>query len=70
MANLNLLEDEFAKEITIMAYIAEGREIGRAEGRAEEALKIARKMLAKGVHTETISEFTELDEETILSLKK
>jgi hypothetical protein len=27
-------------------------------------------MLAKGVPTETISEFTELDEETILSLKK
>jgi predicted transposase YdaD len=57
-----------------MAFIAEGREIGRVEGieigEEKRALKIASKMLAKGVPTETISEFTELDEETILSLKK
>jgi predicted transposase/invertase (TIGR01784 family) len=55
-------------------YIEMGRqqgiEVGIEQGRKERVFEIARKMLAEGVPAKTITEYTDLDEKTILSLKK
>ncbi|MDR2367719.1 MAG: hypothetical protein LBF58_06365 [Deltaproteobacteria bacterium] len=50
--------------------IGQGIEDGIKQGRKEGGFEIARKMLAEGVPAKTISKWTDLDEETILSLKK
>jgi len=42
---------------------------GRVEGREEEKLAMAKKMLAKGKDLEEIIEFTELSKEEIVKLK-
>ena len=51
--------------------IAEGKEIGLAEGEAKEKLATAKRMLAKGCYSlEVISELTSLSIEQVESLKE
>ena len=47
-----------------------GREEGRAEGAKQNSFDIAKRMLEKGIETETISELTGLTAEEVSRLKK
>ena len=51
--------------------IAEGKEIGLAEGEAKEKLATAKRMLARGCYSlEDIAELTSLPIEQIIALKE
>ena len=47
-----------------------GREEGRAEGAKQKSCDIAKRMLEKGIETETISELTGLTEKEISELNR
>ncbi|GHU58395.1 hypothetical protein FACS1894133_3070 [Clostridia bacterium] len=46
----------------------EGKLEGKIEGKIEKALQVAKKMLRKGVDSLTVSEYTDLDYDTIQRL--
>ena len=59
----------YRDNLAVMSFAeANGREKGRAEGKAEEKISIARQMKAKGFPTELIAEITKLSKEDIEQL--
>jgi predicted transposase/invertase (TIGR01784 family) len=60
----------FATEETRKIVERNAKAEGQKEGRKEEKLETAQKMITKGFDTETISEMTGLDVETINQLEK
>jgi len=52
----------------IQKGIQEGIQKGRIEGMKEKAIKVARKLLMKGMSIEEVAELTELPEEEIIKL--
>ncbi len=53
---------------TAERLIQEGIQKGRIEGMKEKAIKVARKLLMKGMSIEEVAELTELPEEEIIKL--
>lgn len=60
---------EDAEEIALVENFTKGIEQGKAEGKAEERIELAKKMLARGKSTDEIIDFTELSIEEITKLK-
>ena len=57
------------KEQDIINQLYYAKEEGLAEGKTEERLEIAKKMLEMGLSVEQITEATDLSEEEVLKLK-
>ncbi|MCL0028112.1 hypothetical protein M1M88_00115 [Peptococcaceae bacterium] len=55
-------------ERLVQEGIQKGIQKGRIEGMKEKAIKVARKLLMKGMSIEEVAELTELPEEEIIKL--
>jgi len=70
MRNVNIMKNNIDRVFQYNRWKAEGLEQGKAEGKSEVSLEIARKMKAAGRPINEIEEFTGLSSDTIEQMSK